>query len=265
MLTEAQRKARDGKVTASFVPYLMTGDETKILNEWRRLVGDPGYAEDNLDDVWAVQFGSYIESFALDWHQRKTGQSLTRRGEVVVHPQRPYVCCTLDAHRESDGSVIDVKAIGAYRKLDDVAALYLPQLIVQRACVGAAHAALLIVHGGSEPFELALEIPPDYEAEVWRRIDQFWACCENLAQPIALAPVEAPVPAVKTYNMHSSNAWAEHAGVWIETHAAAKRFDTAAKELKALVPADAKRAFGHGVNISRSTTGALAIKQEKAA
>ena len=43
MLSPQQHKARDGKVTASFLPSLMSGDKDKILREWKRLVGDPTY------------------------------------------------------------------------------------------------------------------------------------------------------------------------------------------------------------------------------
>src|SRR6185437_8157340 len=88
MLSPAQLQARDGKITASFLPKLMAGDNAAILNEWRRVVGDPGWDPQNLDDSWPVQFGSYIEPFALDWHERKTGAFLSRRGEVVTCPER---------------------------------------------------------------------------------------------------------------------------------------------------------------------------------
>ena len=48
-----------------------------------RLVGDPRYEPVNLDDNWSAQFGSYIEPFALDWHQRTTGHPIVRRGAAV--------------------------------------------------------------------------------------------------------------------------------------------------------------------------------------
>ena len=43
-LTAEQQKHREDKITASFLPYLMAGDEKKILTEWQRIVGDPNYA-----------------------------------------------------------------------------------------------------------------------------------------------------------------------------------------------------------------------------
>src|SRR6185312_16696207 len=128
-LSPEQMAARDGKITASFLPYLMAGDSDRIMREWMRLVEHPDYAPEDLSGAWPVQFGSYIETFALDWHERHTGCALTRRGEVVTHPRLPHVACTLDAWRAGDNAVIDCKALGAYRKLDEACAFYLPQMV----------------------------------------------------------------------------------------------------------------------------------------
>ena len=158
MLSPEQLAARENKITASFLPALMAGNEQVILSKWRELIGDPTWVRDDLTDDWLPSFGSYVEPFALDWHQRKTGKALTRRGEVVTHPTRPYVAATLDAWREADNTVIDCKTINAHRALDDVVSYYVPQLICQRACVGADKAALLIVHGGTEPQEITVDL-----------------------------------------------------------------------------------------------------------
>lgn len=262
-LTAEQHAKRDGFITGSFLPALMAGDKPKILSEWKRIIGDPGYEPENLDDVWPVQFGSYIETFAIDWHQRKTDKQLTRRGEWVIHPDRPYFGCTLDCYRADDATVIDCKAPGMWRKIEDVIAQYTPQIIGQAGCIPGSKGALLIVLGGSEPSEYEVTWDAAYELEMWNRVEQFWHFVETLTPPVELEPVVAPVPAVKTYDMSSSNEWAALAGMWIENKIAAGSFNAAVKELKAITPADAVKAFGHGVVVSRSKSGALSIKGEK--
>lgn len=262
-LTEAQLKARDGKVTASFAPYLMAGDRDRILSEWMRLVGHPDYAPEDLSDKWPVQFGSYIETFAVNWHERKTGQALTRRGEVVVHPEFPFVCCTLDAYREADGMVLDCKALGNWRKIEEACSFYLPQVIIQRDCIPAKSAGLLIVHGGSEPQEYPLAITDDYSAQVWHRIHLFWRCVEDLTPPVEMPTIVAPVPAVREYDFDRNNEWASHAGAWRETRTAARSFEIAAKAIKKLVPPDAARCFGHSIEVTRNRAGALSIAEVK--
>jgi predicted phage-related endonuclease len=260
-LTAAQIAARDGKVTASFAPKLMTGDQAAIINEWRGLVGDPAYQPLDLSDVWAPMFGSYIESFALDWHQRKTNRTITRRGDSVVHPSRPYVAATLDGFRCDDATVIDCKAPGAYRKIDDVVSYYTAQMIVQRRCVGADNAALLIVHGGAEPVEVPITWDTDYEAELWRRVDAFWQCVLDLRPPFSVPPAAPPVVATRIYDLSTSNSWCDSAASWLANAPAKKLAIIAEAMLKELVPADAAKCHGAGVVVTRNRAGSLSLKE----
>jgi predicted phage-related endonuclease len=261
-LTAEQHAKREGKITASFLPSLMAGDVTKIINEWRRIIGDPNYVPDDLSIIWAVEFGSYIEPFALDWHQKKVGP-LTRRGEFVLHPERPYFGSTLDAFRASDKTVIDCKAPGAFRKLDEVVAYYTPQMVGQRACVGADKAALLIVHGGAEPVEYPIAWEANYERELWDRVWHFQACVENLVPPAEMPAVAAPVAAVKTYDMTGNNNWGSAAATWLETKEHAQAFKSAEKTIKDAVPHDAVKCTGHHIVVSRNKAGSLSIKEAK--
>ena len=110
------------------------------------------------------------------------------------------------------------------------------------------------------------EVPldPDYLAELLRRADEFWRCVASLTPPVAPPPVEPPRPAAaREVDMGASNAWAAHASAWIEHRDGAAAFRTAEKEIKALVPEDASRAHGHGIEVKRSRNGALRIGEIK--
>jgi predicted phage-related endonuclease len=262
-LTPEQKRLREGKVTASFAPYLMAGKEERIRSEWCSLVGYPGVIEPQFDP-WRSKYADAIEPLALDHHEEKTGLALIRRGEVVVHPIRDYVACTLDSYRAEDSCVIDCKAWSVWQKIDYICSFLAPQMIVQKACVGARAAALLIVHGGAEPVEYPISWEPEYEAQVWERVEWFWNCIKSLTPPVALPTIDPPVIAVKTYDMKTSNAWAEQAAIWLRDRGAAKSFDAAAAELKTLMPPAAKLAFGHGIEISKAKNGAKTITEHKA-
>lgn len=266
MLTDEQWAKREGHITASFLPYLMAGDEKRMVNEWMRLVEHPDYVRPDLSKEWGPSFGSYVEPYALDWHERKTGQPLTRRGEWVEHPQFPHVGCTLDSYRDVDKCVIDCKVLSRWSNLDEQRAFYTPQLLVQTRTVRAQLAALLIVYGGEEPQEYPAGWDAEYENQVWERVQWFWGRVESLQPPCALPEVKGSVPAVKAYDMMatgSANAWAAHAGRWLESKEAAGIFADAAKELKGLVPGDAVKAYGAGLQINRSKAGALTIREGK--
>jgi len=261
MLTTEQRKARSGRIGGTTANTLMSGDERRIYNEFLRIIGDPSYQEEDLSNNWPVQFGSYIEKFALDWYQKQSGDPLTMRGKPVVHPQRSYVGVTLDSVCVPKSLVIDCKAPGAHRRLDDVISRNVPQLVLQRACTGTQNAALLIVHGGSEPELYPVSWDEAYEKQLWEVVDQFWNCVITLTPPNGFQPIAAPVRALKIYEMDGRNDWGSEAAVWLENYKSAKLAMKSEKNLKAMVPADAKIAQGNGVTISRYRSGRMSLRE----
>jgi hypothetical protein len=58
-------------------------------------------------------------------------------------------------------------------------------------------------------------------------------------------------------DMSASNSWAEFAAVFRTTRDAFLDHERAKTELKALMPEDAKEAFGHGVRAKRLKSGAI--------
>jgi hypothetical protein len=59
--------------------------------------------------------------------------------------------------------------------------------------------------------------------------------------------------------MSASSAWAEFSGVFRRTREAYLQHENAKAELKALMPEDAKEAFGHGIRARRSKSGAVSF------
>ena len=260
---------RAGKITGSFANWLMAGVAPKILNEWYKLTGDPRYVPEDFSTDWGVQFGIFIERFALNWQERRKQLELSRRGEFVVHPTLPYVGCTLDAYRSADNTVVDCKAIHATADIDKAIAHYTPQMCVQRACVGADYAALLIVHGGGEPFEVNVPMDPEYEQRVFERIDQFWCCVQNRVPPVEIieAPPLTPPEQWRDINLDTDGAnynWAGdmamHLRTWADSHIAAKVNETARDEIKRLLPEDCRKLRFEAFTVSRNRARAVSIK-----
>ena len=269
-LTAEQIAAREGKLTASRAGVLMHGDDAALMDLWRELTGDPSYEPPDLSNVWPVQLGSLTESLNLEWYGRKTGHVPTRCGEVVVSRERPWAACTLDgwdaAYGDTDPpirAVIECKHVGGFEPLETVIARYMPQLHWQMYVTGASLAVTSVIQGAKEPVIEEVPLDGDYLAELLRRADEFWRCVETLTPPVAMPAVEPPKPAVREVDMQGSNAWAEHAGEWLANRDAAKAFKAAEKEVKALVPDDAARARGHGIEVKRSRNGALRIGELK--
>lgn len=262
MLSPDQIKARDGKLTASRVACLMTGDEAAILNLWREMIGDPNFVEEDLSDVWPVQLGSHTEILNLDWFERKHGP-VSKRGDVIIHDAIEWAACTLDGWSDLHGRPVECKHVGGREPLEVIIARYQPQLHWQMIVTGAAECALSVIMGANEPVIEVVPFDREYADELLARARQFMECVASMTPPVALAPVAPPVIPVKTYDMSASNEWGDHAVTWVEHIAAKKKADAAEKALKALVPADAIRCHGKGCEIKRDKAGRLSLREIK--
>jgi predicted phage-related endonuclease len=259
MLSPAQTAARDGKLTASRVACLMTGDQAEIMNLWREMVGDPDYVPEDLSGVWAVQLGSHTESLNLDWFERKSGE-VTRRGEVVTH-MNGWSACTLDGWSVKLDCPIECKHVGGREPIETIIARYQAQMHWQMIVTGARRCALSVIMGASEPIVEIIDGDAAYAAELLKRATEFIRCVWDLRKPFAQAAVTAPVKAEKTYDMTGNNSWGANAATWATTRQARKDNEAAEKELKAMVPSDAARCFGHAIEIKRDRAGRLSIKE----
>ena len=264
MLSPDQIRQRDGKLTASRVACLMTGDEAKIMNLWRELVGDPDFVEEDLSDVWPVQLGSHTESLNLDWYERRTGKPLSRRGSVMVRQRYEWAAATLDGWDDDLSAPVECKHVGGFEKTATIIDRYMPQAHWQMIVTGAKQCVFSIIEGAREPIIEVVPLDQDYADTLWVRAMQFMLCVRNLTPPVALAPVAAPeVKAEKTYEMAGNNEWASEAVTWVTTRQSAKDFSASEKAIKAMVPADAIKCNGYGISVSRNKAGSLSIREIK--
>lgn len=262
-LTTAQLQSREGRLTASRVACLMTGDEAEIMSLWRELVGDPTFIPKDLSGIWPIQLGVATEALNLAWYERKTEHPLTRVGEVVLHPKADWAAATLDAWDDLLPGPVEAKHVGGREPTAVVIDRYHPQLTWQMLVTGAQQAAISIIEGANEPLIEVVPFDADYAAELWARAETFMACVWSLTPPIAQAAVTAPVKAERIVDMTGNNEFATHAVTWRENIAGKKAADAAEKALKALVPADAARCHGYGVVVSRDRANRLSLREMK--
>jgi predicted phage-related endonuclease len=263
MLSPDQVRQRDGKLTASRVACLMTGDAEKIMNLWRELCGDPAFVDEDLSDIWAVQLGSHTESLNLDWYEKRTGRPLQRRGDVVVHPNFDWAAATLDGWDDILAAPVECKHVGGFEPTAKILERYAPQAHWQMMVTGAQKCVFSVIEGAREPVIEIVPLDKDYAAELLERANAFMLCVKTMTPPVALAPVAAPVKAEKTYDMTGNNQFASEAVTWVTTRQPAKDFAACEKAIKALIPADAIKCFGHGLTVSRNKAGSLSIRAQE--
>jgi predicted phage-related endonuclease len=239
----------------------MTGDPEKLMNLWRQMTGDPSYEEEDLSGIWAVALGSHTEPLQLDWYERRTGKPLSRRGDVIVHPLHDWAACTLDAWDNDLMCPVETKHCGGFEKTEAILARYAPQAHWQMIVTGADKCIFSIIEGAREPIIETVPWNDEYAKELWSRAEQFMECVSSLTPPVVLPPVVAPAKPEKTYDLTGNNSWAADAIGWITTKDAADAFGKHAKAIKEMVPADAIKCRGHGIEVSRNKAGSLSIRE----
>ncbi len=260
MLTTEQIEARHGKLTASRVACLMTGDSEKILRLYREMTGEE--VEEDLSDVWPVQLGSATEHLNLDWMEMK-GTKLSRRGEVAVHRTYDWAACTLDAWIDELSCPVEAKHTGGREPLEVIIERYQPQMHWQMIVTGATQCAISVIMGANEPVVEFIPLDHGYAQELTKRALQFISFVRRRVVPVALPAVPAPIDAGKVYDMGTNNMWVSAAADWLASKEARKTAEDAEKTLKSIVPADARKCTGAGIRITRDRAGRLSLRVDE--
>jgi YqaJ-like viral recombinase domain len=260
-LNAAQIARRTGKLTGSRIACLMTGDRDKIMQLYNEFIGEA--LPESLDHIWAVRLGECTEQLQMDWYEEKHRQSISRRGEVINHMFLDWAAVTVDGWIDAMECPIEVKHVGGREPLEVIFERYAPQTQWQMECTGADQCALSVIMGASEPVVEFLERDQAYITEMLKRGAQFMQCVRERRPPVELPAVPAPAMAEAIYDMRASNEWGHYANIWRELRMSADAYDEAAKILKSLVPLDAKKAHGHGVQITRNRAGSLSLREMK--
>jgi hypothetical protein len=262
-LTVEQQARRRFKITASMLPILMHGDAARINQLYSEEIGETEREPAN----YAMELGSHVEPFMLDWTQAKTGHPITRRGEVVDHPTIPEFCCTLDGYRAFDDAVIENKFLRLGQPKEEFVPYYYPQLLAQMRCVGATRGVLHVGQATNEPVEY--EIIPDelYEAAMWARVEEFRLCLRTFTPPFPM-PKKLPVDQFRTVDLTQDpmpnwgHVMLPLLQIYEDTRAAADEHDTAGKEARALVPDDVNIVLAGEHKLSRDKRGAIRITRK---
>jgi hypothetical protein len=259
-LTAAQRQARQGKLTGSRVGCLMRGDRDAIMRLWLEMTGQE--AEEDLSHVWPVRLGEATEQLQLDWFERG-GSPVTRRGEVVVHPECDWAAATLDGWIEQLQCPIECKHVGGRDPTEVVIERYQPQCHWEMLVTRATQCALTIIRGADEPVVEWLTLDTVYATELMHRASQFMSFVNRVIPPVVLPPAPPPVSAFRDYDMSDNDSWRHNALEWIQVKGAADTAKECEKTLKALVPLDAKKCTGFGVRVTRDRAGRLSLREDR--
>ena len=260
MLTEQQKAFRKQGLGGSDANIIMSGDAEKILRLWKEKRGE--IQPEDLSRVLPVRMGSFTEALNVTWFEEETGKTVTRQGDQQISAEFPFMLCTLDGEIENI-AVFEAKHVSAFQTEEAILERYFPQLQHNMRVCGHQKAFLSVFFGTQKWKVFEVDADPIYQDQLIAAERHFWECVQSGEEPIAVH-VPAPIEAVRKVDMTGHNSWADAAGDWHMHYGPAKAFDAATKRIKELVEPDVQEAFGHGIKASRSKTGAITIRKEKA-
>jgi predicted phage-related endonuclease len=240
---------------------IMGQDEKALIRLWQEKRGEVG--PEDLSTNLIVQLGLATEDLNRQWYERNTGRAVTELQSRVKHPVIRWMAATLDGIVSGTGAVYEAKFMLPWSFSEGAAAeKYMAQLQHNMWVTNARMAALSIITGGGKWVEISIAADPLYQHLLLTAEKKFWRCV-TFGEPPRLFGVEQPRPrieGVRIVDMGQSNSWAEFAAVFRITRSGFIEHERAKAELKALIPEDAKEAFGHGIRAKRSKSGAVSFE-----
>jgi len=239
---------------------IMGSDEAALIRLWHEKRGEA--EPEDLSGNLVVQLGAATESLNRSWYERNTGRRIESVQRHVKHSAIPWMAATLDGIVEDTEAVFEAKFMLPWSFSEEAAAeKYMAQLQHNMWVTHLRSSVLSIITGGGKWVEIAIPVDPLYLSVLVSAEKKFWRCVQSGETP-HLINAEAPLPrieAIRIVDMSSSNSWAEFAVLFRSTREAFLDHERAKGELKALMPEDAKEAFGHGVRAKRSKSGAVSF------
>jgi predicted phage-related endonuclease len=270
-LTSEQKALRRDALGGSDANTIMGGDEKKLLRLWREKRGEA--EPEDLSDILAVQMGSFTEPFNAAWFEKNTGYRVIGSGKLVKHATIAHMRATLDGEvvenfgtdDETELGVFEAKHCGTRSTDAEIFARYVPQLTHNCLCAGFERAFLSVFKGNGDWVMFEYELDDAYAERLIAAEAVFWDCVRTGKPPCSVEPEPTPKPVgVVEYSMQGNNEWASHCADYIETELAADRHELARKSLKALMPDDASKCFGYGLELRRDKRGAVRFYKESA-
>jgi predicted phage-related endonuclease len=231
-----------------------------LLRLWQEKRGE--IEPEDLSGNLIVQLGSVTEDLNRRWYQSKTGQVIRDIQRRAQHPTLKWMAATLDGIVEGSGAVFEAKFMLPWSFSEESAAeKHMAQLQHNMWVIQSRTAVLSIITGGGKWVEMTIQADSLYQHLLLTAEKHFRRCVQTGERP-SLFGVEPPRPriaAVRIVDMSSSNSWAEFAATYCRTRPAFLEHEKATTDLKALMPEDAKEAFGHGIRAKRSKAGAISF------
>ena len=236
----------------------MGKDAKALLQLWKEKRGEASGAD--LSGELIVQLGLVTEDLNRRWYERNAGHQVVGIQSRLCHRSIQWMAATLDGLVKETGAVFEAKFMLPWSFSEEAAAAkHMAQLQHNMLVANTRRSVLSIITGGGKWVEISVEADPIYQTVLIAVEKAFWHAVKTGEPPVLFEgdPPKPRIEAIRIVDMNVSNAWAEFAALYRQTHSAHLDHERAKSELKALMPLDAKEAMGHGIRSKRSKSGAV--------
>jgi predicted phage-related endonuclease len=263
-LTAEQIAMRRFSIGGSDANIIMSGDKEKIHQLWLEKTGQAPNVD--LSDVLAVQMGIHTEAFNRAWYTKQTGNFVYMETVPVTKGYGIPMSATLDGMViiNDEKTVFEAKHVTMMSNMDEQLERYYPQLVHNMKVTGYYKAVLSVFFGNAKWDHVLIEYDRDYGAELLKAERAFWSHVENMTPPVDIETSVKPVARQRlSVDMTGNNEFASNADAWIRNRDASAAFDAAKNALKKLLPDEADEAYGYGITVKASKSGAITVKEMK--
>ena len=251
--------------------FIGGSDAVKIMNgNWYELwqIKTGRVEPEDLSHKVAVQMGITTEDMNLSWFEKEYSKKILDKQDKYTrtHNGVPYIG-TLDGVLEDDNDLIEAKHTFAHNTLDKVCDYYMAQVQLY-LWLSNMDGAYMSVFFGNNRWECAYVKKHDsYISVVLDACTDFWAHVESddepigHDQPIASPKNQIPIDDMIKRDASSDNHFTYLAQEYIEFEPAAKSFESAKKDLKAIVADNEREVYSELLTIRRDKRGALRISK----
>ena len=268
--SEKWRKNREGKVSASIIRYIL-GEEEDQQKAKRIITGNQTKEEiAEVENNPRVMIGTATEGINKVLLENTLGVEVSNI-EPFSHPENPLYTASPDGVVEGAevATLVECKHTNGYNKVDKVHATYYPQVQWQLYVTGYQRVILSVIYGNdfSLPDSITfVERNEQYIREMVSKVNNFYEKHIINDEPIVddvVAPKFIPLDERKDYDFSTNNEWVNHAVNYVMSKSQYDLHNSSKKELKNLIPNDAKTVFGGGVEVKVGKTGRITMKEEK--
>lgn len=263
-------------IGASEVAKIMQGSIDDVHELW--LVKTGKKEREDLSDIFRVQMGIQSEAFNLHWMAKQHPEIKMRAVSPTELPVRSPISKHLLASPDGYGEyidgqqfkkyfTIDAKHVNGFTNEDKLLQSYSWQMLQQAYCCNVDGGILSPIYGNNWGPIVPVWRDELMIIELVKRTADFWDMVVNDIEPKdPYVPIIIKHDDMRELDMTEGNRaveWGNAAHIMRADKDGHNRFVDAKKELKEMIPDDAKLAYGNGMQVKRSKANRITITEMK--